>query len=66
MIIEVGAGDHRVAVGARYRGTRPLLGAIEARVSAKPAEHLSVNARNGFFNHQPFVVTIDGTSQKRP
>lgn len=55
--IEVGAGAHRVAVGARYRGTRPLLGAIEARVSAKQAEQVFVDARNGFFNHQPFQVT---------
>lgn len=62
VIVEVVAGDHRVAVGARYRGTRPLLGAVEARVSAKPAETVLVNARNGFFNHQPFEVTTKGNS----
>lgn len=62
VIIEVGAGDHRVAVGARYRGTRPLLGAVEARVSAKPAETVLANARNGFFNYPPFEVTTKSTS----
>lgn len=62
MIIEVDTGDHRVAVGARYRGTRPLLGAIETRVSAMPAEHVFVNARNGFFNHHPFEVTTSSKS----
>jgi len=62
VIIEVSAGDHRVAVGARYRGTRPVLGAVEARVSAMPAETVLVNARNGFFNHQPFVVTTKSKS----
>jgi hypothetical protein len=56
--IEVPAGEHRVAVGARYRGTAPLLGAVETPVAAKPGEQVLVHARNGFFNHQPFEVTV--------
>jgi hypothetical protein len=61
--IEVGTGDHTVAVGARYRGTRSLLGAIDTRVFAKPGKPVFVNARNGFFNHQPFTIT---TTTKAP
>jgi hypothetical protein len=56
--IEVPAGHHRVAVGARYRGTRPLLGAVETPVAASEADRIFVDARNGFFNHQPFEVTV--------
>lgn len=58
-VIEVSVGDHRVAVGARYRGTRPLLGIAEALVTVEPDERAFVTARNGFFNHQPFVVTTN-------
>jgi hypothetical protein len=54
--IEVPAGDHRVAVGARYRGTRPLLGTVETPVAAPEAERVYLRARNGFFNYQPFEV----------
>jgi hypothetical protein len=59
-VVEVAAGDHSVAVGARYRGTRPLLGAREARVTVAPDERVVVHARNGFFNHQPFAITFPG------
>ena len=58
--IEVGAGEHRLAVGAGYRGTRTLLGALDTRVGVSPAERIFVDARNGFFNHQPFAVTVRG------
>jgi hypothetical protein len=53
--ITVPAGDHRVAVGARYRGTRPLLGTIDTRVTVKPAGRVVLRARNG---HQPFAVAV--------
>ena len=59
--IEVDAGDHKVAVGARYRGTRPLLGARETRVTVTPDERVVLYARNGFFNHQPFTITTPGS-----
>lgn len=57
VVVEVTAGDHRVAVGARYRGTRPLLGAVDTPVTVRPDERVVVHARNGFFNHQPFTIT---------
>jgi len=57
VIVEVSVGDHCVAVGARYRGTRTVLGAVETQVAANSADQIFVSARNGFFNHQPFEVT---------
>ncbi|WP_146073380.1 hypothetical protein [Cryobacterium sp. N22] len=62
VVIEVGVGSNLVAVGARYRGTRPLLGALDTRVTAKAADRVFVEARSGFFNHQPFAVTTMSTS----
>lgn len=56
-VVEVTAGDHLVAVGARYRGTRPLLGAVDTPVTVQADERVVVHARNGFFNHQPFTIT---------
>ena len=55
--VQVEPGPHLVAVGARYHGTRALLGAAETRVDVPPDQRVTVEARNGFFNHQPFKVT---------
>jgi len=54
--IEVAAGSHEVAVGARYRGTASILGMAESRIEAQEGQQLVIEARNGFFNHQPFTV----------
>lgn len=56
--VEVGPGGHGVAVGARYRGTRSVLGAEIARIEVGAGENVTVEARNGFLNHQPFVVSV--------
>lgn len=55
--IEAAAGSHEVAVGARYRGTASVLGIAESRVEVAEGQQVAVEARNGFFNHQPFTVT---------
>ena len=52
---DLAAGD----TGARYRGTRTLPGAVDTRVAASPAEPIFVDARNGFFTHQPCAVTVN-------
>jgi hypothetical protein len=55
--IEAAAGSHEVAVGARYRGTSSVLGVAESRIAVTEGQQVMVEARNGFFNHQPFTVT---------
>lgn len=55
--VDAGAGAHRIAVGARYRGGTGALGLVESRVEIGAGQRLILEARNGFFNHQPFIVT---------
>ncbi|PPG03926.1 hypothetical protein C5E06_06085 [Pseudoclavibacter sp. RFBI5] len=57
--ITVEPGSHRVGVGARYHGTRSAVGIGGAESSFVVAEQqrLLLDARNGFFNHDPFRVT---------
>jgi uncharacterized protein YhfF len=55
-VIVVEPGIHRVSVGAQYRGTRTALGAVVTDVCVAADEQAEVVARNGFFNHQPFVI----------
>ncbi|MDK7138180.1 hypothetical protein QP414_02520 [Corynebacterium simulans] len=55
--IETAAGAHEVAVGARYRGTASVLGVAETRIEVADGQQVVLEARNGFFNHQPFTVT---------
>ncbi|SJM68918.1 hypothetical protein [Gulosibacter sp. 10] len=61
--IEVEAGIRTVAVGARYRGTSAVLGAQETTVDADDGQRVRLEARNGFFNHQPFTVTRPAPSR---
>jgi len=56
--IETVPGSHRVAVGARYRGTARVLGIAELPLEVAPGQSVVAEARNGVFNHQPFVVVI--------
>lgn len=55
--IETAAGSHEVAVGARYRGTASILGVAESCIEVAEGQQVAAEARNGFFNHQPFTVT---------
>lgn len=55
--IEVVAGRHRVAVGARYRGSSSVLGAEESTVEVAEGSSAVLDARNGFANHQPFTIS---------
>lgn len=61
--IKVVPGPHQVAVGAHYCGSTSVMGTDEARVDVAEGREVAVEARNGFFNHQPFVVT-ERTSTK--
>ena len=54
--IETAMGSHLVGVGARYRGTASVLGVAESRIEVAEGQQVAVEARNGFFNHQPFTV----------
>lgn len=54
--VNVVSGLHTVAAGARYRGTRSVLGLEPADVRVADGEHLRLAARNGPLNHQPFTV----------
>ena len=53
----VAPGVHRVGAGARYRGFSSVLGVEEASVEVREGEQRLFEARNGFFNHEPFTVT---------
>jgi uncharacterized protein YhfF len=55
-VIVVEPGIHRVSVGAQYRGTRTVLGAVVINVAVSADERSEMVARNGFFNHQPFAI----------
>lgn len=55
--VAVSAGTHRVGVGARYRGAAGTLGVEESRIDVANGANLRAEARNGFFNHQPFTLT---------
>lgn len=55
--IEVASGTHTVAVGARYRGAGVVVGLEESRIDVADDQQVLLEARNGFFNHQPFTVT---------
>lgn len=54
--VEATVGSHEVGVGARYRGTASILGVAGSHIEVPEGQHIAVEARNGFFNHQPFVV----------
>lgn len=54
--VKAAVGSHEVGVGARYRGWASVLGVAELRIEVAAEKHVAVEARNGFFNHQPFVV----------
>lgn len=56
--INIPPGNHSVAVGARYRGTKSILGTEEIKVDAPEGKRLYISARNGFLNHQPFVLSF--------
>lgn len=56
--VTVEPGARTVAVGARYRGTRSVLGAQDTPVEVGAGARVVVEARNGFFNHQPFTVAV--------
>lgn len=58
IVVTVDVGGHDVSVGARYLGTRSVLGAEVARIEVGAGEDVTVEARNGFLNHQPFVVSV--------
>lgn len=57
--IPVGPGSHRVLVGARYHGTRSVvgIGGKESSFAVAEQQQLVLDAKNGFFNHDPFRVT---------
>lgn len=55
--VGVTTGVHRVAVGARYRGSSTVLGLDEVEVQVLEDEQLELVAVNGALNHQPFVVS---------
>ncbi|MCT2176970.1 hypothetical protein M3F63_04700 [Brachybacterium muris] len=57
--ITVEPGTRTVAVGAHYRGTRPVLGAQDTTIEVGPGQQLTVEARNGLVNHEPFTVTAE-------
>jgi len=57
-IVAVDPGDHRVSVGARYRGTRSALGAVDAVIGIPAGVTTGVTATNGILNHQPFVMRV--------
>lgn len=56
--VTVDVGAHDVSVGARYLSTRSVLGAEVTRIEVGAGEDVTVEARNGFLNHQPFVVSV--------
>jgi uncharacterized protein YhfF len=57
-VIGVEPGIHRVSVGAQYRGTRTALGSVVTDVPVSADERAEMVARNGFLNHQPFVIHV--------
>lgn len=56
-VVEVDAGLVHVSVGARYRLSGSVLGAVESTFQVGEGESISLRARNGFFNHTPFQVS---------
>lgn len=55
--IPVAYGSHAVAVGVRYRGAQTITGLAESSIAVASEQPIVLEARNGFFNHQPFTVT---------
>jgi hypothetical protein len=55
-VIDVEPGSHSVSVGARYRGTRAVLGAEQVVIRVDVGQRVHLTAQNGPLNHQPFVV----------
>lgn len=55
--IPVEPGTHAVAVGIMYRGTHWLLGTDGRSFDVAEGQTLTVEARNGALNSDPFVVT---------
>lgn len=51
-----------VRVRARYRGTGSVLGVEETTVEVADSQTVSLEARNGLFNNQPFTITEMGTA----
>lgn len=54
--VKVDAGVASVSVGARYHRSSSVLGSVESNVEVKTGDSLSLVARNGFFNHSPFML----------
>jgi hypothetical protein len=52
----VDPGAHNVSAGARYRGSRAVLGAENVTHLVAEGQHVRLVAQNGPLNHQPFAV----------
>lgn len=61
---DIEPGTHTVSAGARYRGSRGVLGVAPADVHVAAGHHLHLLARNGPLNHQPFIVRQESTGRQ--
>lgn len=50
-------GDHIVAAGIRYRGSKTLLGSFPVTVTLRSDRETTLEASNGLLNHTPFTLS---------
>lgn len=62
LILNLEVGEHQIAVGVRYRFTRPLLGQVPTVVRVDPGRRLALQARNGALNSDPFMIYATNAS----
>lgn len=62
LALELQAGEHEVAVGFRYRCTKPCLGRLPAVVQVESGQRLVLQARNGALNSDPFMIYTTNAS----
>ncbi|GAA1407965.1 hypothetical protein AUR04nite_13350 [Glutamicibacter uratoxydans] len=55
---EIADPSSRISVGARYRGSSQVLGRLELQLQLEQVESMTLRARNGLLNHEPFKLSV--------